>query len=90
MGIPSAAAASRARAGSREAIASMRETAPRCIAGITFSVAIFATPRTPHLTSAHQFLPLLLVRLSLWAAADRWSDCRAIIQPGYSGFSALA
>ena len=35
---------------SREAIASTRETAPNCIAGITFSTAIRATPSTPQET----------------------------------------
>ena len=39
-----------ARATSREAMASMSQSSPRCIAGITFSVAILATPSTPHLT----------------------------------------
>ena len=34
----------------REAIPVISETSPCCIAGMTFSVAIFATPMTPHLT----------------------------------------
>jgi hypothetical protein len=47
---PSADAAARARASSRDAIATTSENRPRCMAGITFSVAIFATPRTPQRT----------------------------------------
>ncbi len=49
-GIPSAAAALRALSALREAMAVTSEYRPRCMAGMTFSVAIFATPSTPHLT----------------------------------------
>src|SRR5271157_5221180 len=60
--MPSFSAASRALARSREAIAAISETSPRCIAGITFSTAILATPRTPHLTLRNP-TPSLLNRI---------------------------
>ena len=41
------AAASLARCGSRDAIATISQASPFCIAGITFLTAIPATPRTP-------------------------------------------
>src|SRR5271154_7576059 len=58
--MPSFSAAARALLGSREAIAAISETLPRCIAGMTFSVAILATPITPHLTLRKCVLPLTL------------------------------
>src|SRR5271166_3231534 len=48
--MPSPSAAARAFARSREAIAAMSQSLLICIAGITFSVAILATPSTPHFT----------------------------------------
>jgi hypothetical protein len=39
----------------REAIAAISETLPRCIAGMTFSAAILATPITPHFTLRNGF-----------------------------------
>jgi hypothetical protein len=33
-------------------MAAMRDQRPFCIAGITFVVAILATPRTPHVTGS--------------------------------------
>src|SRR5271165_757788 len=48
--MPSLPAASRALPASREAIARICETSPRCIAGMTFSTAMLATPRTPQFT----------------------------------------
>ena len=53
--MPSVFAAAFALPGSREAIAAISETLPRCIAGMTFSVAILATPITPHLTLRNCF-----------------------------------
>src|SRR5208283_3949369 len=44
------AAASRARDSSREAIAAISQRSAACIPGITFPVAMSATPRTPHFT----------------------------------------
>ena len=46
--MPSFAAAARAFSRSRDAIAVTVDDSPRCMAGMTFSVAIFATPSTPH------------------------------------------
>src|SRR4051812_17254220 len=48
--MPSDAAVSAALAASRDAMASMRLKAPRCMAGITFSRAILAVLRTPQET----------------------------------------
>src|SRR5471032_1578729 len=48
--MPSFCAAPRAFSMSREAIASTRDSAPNCIAGITFSTPILATPSTPQET----------------------------------------
>src|SRR5690348_13778735 len=46
--IPKSAAAFSALARSREAIPTISVDVPRCMAGITLTVAIFATPTTPH------------------------------------------
>src|SRR5688572_14385858 len=48
--MPRLAAASSALARSREAIAVTVDASPRCMAGITLTVAIFATPSTPQRT----------------------------------------
>src|SRR5271166_5693269 len=48
--MPSPSAAAPAFARSREAIAAISQSSLICIAGITFSVAILATPSTPHFT----------------------------------------
>jgi hypothetical protein len=48
--MPSLSAAARALAKSRDAIATMREARPRCMAGITLFSAMFAAPKTPHRT----------------------------------------
>src|SRR5271166_6812332 len=48
--MPSASVAARAFARSREAIAEISQSSLACIAGITFSVAILATPSTPQFT----------------------------------------
>src|SRR5262245_13030138 len=46
--MPSAVAAASALARSRDAIATISVSDPRCIAGITFFTAMPATPSTPH------------------------------------------
>src|SRR5262249_40040537 len=51
-GMPSEAAAADAFARSREAMATTRDEALRCIAGITFASAMFAAPRIPQRTGA--------------------------------------
>src|SRR5258708_4994686 len=48
--MPSSFAATAARCGSREAIPAISLHAPFCIPGMTFRVAMDATPSTPHLT----------------------------------------
>src|SRR6202042_3815765 len=64
--MPSFSAAVRALLGSREAIAAISETLPRCIAGMTFSVAILATPITPHFTLRNGFPPFDLATSGRW------------------------
>src|SRR5215471_2535115 len=49
-GIPSSAANRRALSRFRDASAVTSHQAPCCIAGITFLTAMFAAPKTPHLT----------------------------------------
>ena len=51
-GIESRSAASSARSGERDAIASTRLSAERCIPGMTLLTAIPATPSTPHRTGS--------------------------------------
>src|SRR5271165_4690673 len=60
--MPSIAAASRALAPSREARPTISDTSPRCIAGITFSVAMLATPSTLHFILRMVVLPVLRLR----------------------------
>src|SRR5262245_16359134 len=48
--MPSFRAASFAFSSEREAMAAMRDRSPFCMAGITFSTAILATPRMPQAT----------------------------------------
>src|SRR5260370_2507431 len=50
--MPRSAAARRALSGSREAMATTCDHSLRCMAGITLTVAILATPRTPQRTLA--------------------------------------
>ena len=50
--MPSVAAAASARAGSRDAIATIRQWRERCIAGITFWVPILAVLMTPKRTGS--------------------------------------
>src|SRR5208337_2318594 len=73
--MPSLSAASRALARSREAIAAISDASPRCIAGITFSTAILATPSTPHLTFRNAASPF---GLSPLAALCLWSRRSAL------------
>ena len=48
--MPSERAASAALPASREAMATISASVPRCMAGITFFTAIAATPRMPQRT----------------------------------------
>jgi hypothetical protein len=59
--MPSACAAAWARVRSRDAIATIRQCALCCIAGITFCMAILAVPITPKRTGS-MARPLVAVR----------------------------
>src|SRR5215471_11303006 len=64
LGIESRSAACFALLRSREAIAMTSQFVPACIAGMTFSTAILATPSTPHLTLSFIQTDLLRQRIS--------------------------
>ena len=75
--IPSFAAAEVARSKSLDAIATTCEHSPRCIAGITFLIAISAAPRTPHRTFAFIFFR----RVSKKIGACHASDVSVAVRP---------